>query len=225
MRRLRPARRGPASAACSGWRCAATASGCQRVDRHPHADDGLRAERHQAGLPGGGAAAGPGEPAEDARRNDVGRTHVRRQRNRPGRDDGQRADAHADRRHVDPVHSHRDSAYPRRGGKRRSGIGAVVGGRPVCPYVCGADPGRRGQRDTGRHDDAWRWPRPASRSSTPRPCASASPGWRWSSARSPRSPLSCGARRVPRPAPRWRCWRWPHWCAESATSSTIPAAR
>ena len=124
------------------------------VDRRPHADDGLLAEHHQAGLPGRGSAVGPRQPAQDARRNDVGRPDVRRQRNRPGRDDGQRADAYADRRHVDPGHSHCDSTHPRRGRKRRSGIGAVVRGGQACPHIRRADSCRRGQRDSDRHDDA-----------------------------------------------------------------------
>ncbi len=95
-----------------------------------------------------------GEPAQDARRNDAGRSHVWRQRNRPRRDDGQRADAHADHRHVDPVDPHRDSAHPRRGGKRCRGTGAVIGRRQVRPHVCRADPRRRRQRRSGGDDDA-----------------------------------------------------------------------
>ena len=103
-------------------------------------------------------------------------------RDRSGRDDGQRADAHPDRRGVDHVHPHRDSAYPRRGGKRRSGVGAVVGGRPVRAYVCGADPGGRRQRDTGRHHDAGDVRDRLRDRRHRRPCAWASPGCRWCSA-------------------------------------------
>ena len=60
---------------------------------------------------------------------------------------------------------------------------------------------------------------------TPRRCVSVSRGWRWCSARSPRSRRSCGVSRAPRPAPRWPCSHWPPSSAGSATSSTTPAAR
>ena len=52
------------------------------------------------------------------------------------------------------VDSHRHPAHPRRGGKRRSRIGAVLGRRTLCTNLCCAHPRRRGERGAGRDDDA-----------------------------------------------------------------------
>ena len=209
----------------SGWRCAGTAYGCQRVDRRADADDGVRTERHQARLSGGGAAAARVNLMKTPAGMIMGGPMFGGQRNRPRRDDGQRADAHADHRGLDPVDSHGDSPHPRRGGKRCSGIGAVFGGRPLRPDLCRADRRRRCQRDTRGDHDAGDGLDRIRTSSTPPRCVSASPVCRWCSAPSRRSPHSSGGRRAPRPGQRWACSRWPHWCAESAMSSTIPAAR